>query len=209
MSASFTSSEGKAAGNRSAGSGGGWKRWLPRTAAALAAVSLAGCGFSEMQQLDERAGATWSDIEVQLLRRAELVPSLVATVERYAAAPPSTFEAVSDSRVELAAAVRSGSLSAMRAASAALSDALDELLAAAADNVELQADPSFRRLVSDIATSEEEILRAGRSYNEAVRRYNEYISAFPQIITAKVIGAEKRELFSVPDSPDSPSPVDE
>ncbi len=176
----------------------------------LPAALLGGCGYSEIQELDEQAGTARADIEVQLLRRAELVPTLVETVQRFGSFDEFVIEAVADSRVGLVAAVRSGDMSRIGAASAALSSALDQLLAGAAayyDN--LAADPGFQRLRSQLDGTEEQIVLAGSLYNDAVRRYNEYIGAFPQLVTAKIIGADMREPFEPQGNPVSPSSADE
>jgi LemA protein len=176
----------------------------------LPAALLGGCGYSEIQELDEQAGTARADIEVQLLRRAELVPALVETVQRFGSFDEFVIEAVADSRVGLVAAVRSGDMSRIGAASAALSSALDQLLAGAAayyDN--LAADPGFQRLRSQLDGTEEQIVLAGSLYNDAVRRYNEYIAAFPQLVTAKIIGADMREPFEPQGNPVSPSSADE
>ncbi|UCC72261.1 MAG: LemA family protein [Gemmatimonadota bacterium] len=184
----------------------------PRLLAALLATALlSGCGYSRIQELDERAAEARSDIEVQLLRRSEVVPSLVETVERYAEVESSVIEAVADSRVGLVAAVRSADLSAMQSASGALSRALGDLLAAVADYADLQADPGFQRLRSQLEDTRDQIVRAARSYNEAVGSYNEFIAAFPQAVTARVIGAERRQPFGSSEETDSASvdPADE
>ena len=171
---------------------------------------LGGCGYSEIQELDEQAGTARADIEVQLLRRAELVPTLVETVQRFGSFDEFVIEAVADSRVGLVAAVRSGDMSRIGAASAALSSALDQLLAgAAAYYDDLAADPGFQRLRSQLDGTEEQIVLASSLYNDAVRRYNEYIAAFPQLVTAKIIGADMREPFEPQDKPVSPSSADE
>lgn len=173
----------------------------------LAASWLAGCGYSQIQQLDERAGEARSDIEVQLLRRAELVPSLVETVQRYGEPDEAAVGALADSRVELITAVRSQDLSSMESASASLASALGQLLAAAAGLRDLQTDPGFQRLQAELEDTELGIEQAGRSYNEAVSRYNEFIAGFPHILTAKVIGAERREPYGPPPLPDT-TPAD-
>lgn len=179
-----------------------------RLAPLLAALTLVGCGYGRIHELEERALEARSDIEIQLLRRAELLPTLVETAERYVRPDPTLVEAVADSRAGLVAAVRSGDLSAMESANLALSDALDRLLAAAAEYADLQADPGFRRLLDQLEGTQQQVALSGRSYNEAVRLYNEYIGGFPQLLTAKLIGAEPREPYRTSQATDSIPPAD-
>jgi LemA protein len=174
----------------------------------LAASTLAGCGYGRIHELDEQALEARSEIEIQLLRRAELAPTLVETVQRYAELESTVVDAVADSRVGLVAAVRSTDLSAMESASVSLSGALSELLATVAGYTDLQIDPGFQRLLVQFEGTQEQIALAGRSYNEAVRLYNEYIAGFPQVLTAKVIGADPRRPFEASEAADSGPPAD-
>ena len=174
----------------------------------LAASTLTGCGYSRIHELDEQALEARSEIEIQLLRRAELAPTLVETVQRYAELESTVVDAVADSRVGLVAAVRSTDLSTMESASVSLSGALSELLATVAGYTDLQSDPGFRRLLVQLEGTQEQIALAGRSYNEAVRLYNEYIAGFPHVLTAKVIGADPRRPFGASEAADSAPPAD-
>lgn len=171
--------------------------WLARALSALVVASvLGGCGYSQILELDEQAEAAWNDIEVQLQRRAELVPSLVETVLDRVTVDETLIAAVSDARAQLAGAVRSGDVAIMEAANAELCAGLDRLLALAVRHPELQADGGFQLLRSQLGETEEQITEGGRAYNLAVRRYNDYIGGFPQLVTAKVLGAERREPFA-------------
>ena len=169
---------------------------MTRVLAALAAASLlGGCGYNQILEMDEQARLARREIEVQLQRRSEMVPSLVETVVGYVAVDSDLVGAIADARARLAGAVRSGDLSEMQSANVELCDGLDGLLALAGRYAELQADAGFQTLRSQLQETEDQVLRSGRRYNEAVRRYNDYIEAFPQLVTAKVVGAEKFELF--------------
>jgi LemA protein len=174
----------------------------------LAASLAAGCGYGRIEALNERALEARSDIEVQLLRRAELVPTLVETVQRYIRLDSTVVDAVADSRVGLAAAVRSNDLAAMESSSVSLSAALNELLASVADFADLQTDPGFQRLLVQLEDTRDQVALAGRSYNEAVRLYNEYIGGFPQVLTAKVIGAGPRQPYGTADAAGKAPPAD-
>ncbi|MGD2218149.1 MAG: LemA family protein, partial [Gemmatimonadales bacterium] len=89
-----------------------------------------------------------------------------------------------------------------------LSGALGELLTAVAGYADLQADPAFRRLLVQIEGTQQQVVLASSTYNEAVRIYNEYIGGFPQMLTAKVIGADPRPPFGTSEAVESFPPAD-
>jgi LemA protein len=166
------------------------------------ATLSSGCGYGEMNELDEQVRAARHEIEVQLQRRAELVPSLVETVEAYAGAGDELVAVVSEARTVLAGAVRSGDFAEMQVANIELCSALDEMLASATRLPNLLSDPAYQLLQSQLEATGERIAEAGGAYNDAARRYNDFIAKFPQLVTAKVIGAEKLEPFEA----SSPTP---
>lgn len=174
----------------------------------LAASTLAACGYGRIHELDEQALEARSEIEIQLLRRAELVPTLVEAAQRYAELESVLVGAVADARAGLVAAVRSTDVVAMESASVSLSGALGELLAVVSAYSELQSDPGFQRLLVQLEGTQEQIEQAGRAYNEAVRIYNEYIGRFPQVLTAKVLGADPRLPYGTAQPAEAPSPAD-
>jgi LemA protein len=175
----------------------------------LATSLLASCGYGRIHELDERVLEARSDIEIQLLRRAELVPTLMETVQRYVEVEPTVIEAVAGSRVGLVAAVRSAEMSAVESASASLAGALHELLGAVAWDVHLRTDPGYQRLMAQLEDTEEQIVRAASSYNEAVKVYNEFVARFPQAVTARLIGADSHQPYGPQAAADSASPADE
>ena len=166
---------------------------------ALAALSLSGCGYNRIQTLDEQAESYKSQIEVQLQRRADLVPNLVATVRGFAEHETAIFDAVTSARAQLGGAVAGGQLAEMAAASQTLNSALGRLLAIAEDNPEIRSNENFRALQDQLEGTENRISTARQDYNTAVQAYNAYIRRFPQVITAKLIGADSREYFEITD----------
>jgi len=177
--------------------------------ALLAASLLSGCGYSRIQELGEQAAVARNEIEVQLQRRAELVPVLVETVQRHAAVSEDVIRAVADARARLVRAVRLRDLAAIETGSAELSSVLDQLLSSAGGDLDLRTDPGFQLLRSQLQGTDEQINQAGRRYNEAVRLYNDYIGGFPQIVTAKIVGAERLQLFEPFRKPTSLPAADE
>ena len=170
---------------------------MRRAVVLLAAVApaLAGCGYNKIQSLDEQVNGFQSQIEVQLQRRADLVPNLVQTVKGFAKQELAVFDEVSQARAALGGAVKSGDLGQMATANQALSGALGRLIAVAEDNPDIKSDENFRMLQDQLEGTENRIATSRGDYNDAVRAYNAYIRRFPQVLTAKVIGAKARDYF--------------
>ena len=158
---------------------------------------LGACGYNKIQTMDERAKAAKQQISVQLQRRADLVPNLVATVKGYATHEAEVFETVAKARAGLAGAVTSGNVTDMANANQNLTGALGRLLASSEAYPQLKADAQFLRLQDELTGTENRIAQARTDYNGAVQEYNAYIRAFPQVMTAKVTGAKPQEYFDV------------
>jgi LemA protein len=170
---------------------------MKRVLIAAAVLGLSGCGYNHIQTLDEQANAFKSQIEVQLQRRADLVPNLVETVKGYAQQEQTIFIAVADARARLGGAVRSGSLQQMADANQGLTGALSRLLAISENYPQLKSNENFRALQDQLEGTENRIATARGDYNAAVEAYNAYIRRFPQVLTAKLIGKGPREYFQV------------
>jgi LemA protein len=168
-----------------------FRRWL---VVALAVVT-SGCGYNKIQSLDERAQAYQGVIEVQLQRRADLIPNLVNTVKGYAAHEETVFTNVANARAGLLGAVKSGDPEQMATANAAMTGALGRLLAVAEAYPNLKADQSFIRLQDELTGTENRIATARNDHTASVNEYNAYIRQFPQVLTAKVTGAKPRKYF--------------
>jgi LemA protein len=178
-----------------------YRRWLVVTLAAL----TTGCGYNRIQQLDERAQAYQSQIEVQLQRRADLIPNLVQTVKGYAQHEEAVFTQVANARSGLLNAVKSGDAEQMANANAQMTGALGRLLAVAEAYPNLKADQSFLRLQDELAGTENRVAVSRNDYNGAVNEYNAYIRQFPAVITAKLTGAKPRKYFNAaPGSAEAP-----
>jgi LemA protein len=161
------------------------------------ALLATGCGYNHIQQLDEQANAYKSQIQVQLQRRADLVPNLVQTVKGYAQHEEEIFTAVAEARAKLGGALQSGDLKQMASANQGLTGALGRLIAISENYPQLKANENFRMLQDQLEGTENRIATAREDYNNAVRAYNAYIRQFPQVLTAKAIGSKEREYFEV------------
>jgi len=158
---------------------------------------LWGCGYNTIQTYDEQVNAAESQIKVQLQRRADLIPNLVATVKGYAKQEQTIFIAVADARAKLAGAVQGGDLQQMAAANQALNAPLGRLLAIAENYPQLKSNENFRALQDQLEGTENRISVARQDYNETVNRYNAYIRRFPQVLTAKALGKKPRAYFEL------------
>lgn len=183
--------------------------WIP-------VVLLAtGCGYNRIQALDERVEETRANIEAELIRRNDLIPNLVATVDQAAQFERETFTEVararaglSQAREQVGQAIRSGDTEELSRASAAVSENLRLFVNVAVEAYPtLRANQNFVALQDELTETENRLAVARRDYNEAVRTYNTYIRQFPQVITARVIGAERKEPFEAPESVQTPPRV--
>ena len=156
----------------------------------LALVGL----YNKLVSLRVRSQNAWSDIDVQLKRRADLVPNLVNTVKGYAAHERETLDAVTQARTRAVAAQSAGP--AERAvAEGQLSNALRGLNVAVEAYPQLQASGGFRDLQQQLAQIEDAIQNSRRYYNAVVRDFNTAVSTFPSNMFASSMGYKELEFF--------------
>ena len=137
----------------------------------------------------------WADIDVQLKRRADLIPPLVQTVQGYAAHERRLFEEVAEKR---SAALSAGDAPRARgAAESALSRPVSRLIAVAEDYPELKANENFLDLQRQLAETEDKIEMARRFYNGAVRELNTMVASVPVNMVADLFGFKKRDYFEI------------
>jgi LemA protein len=158
--------------------------------AVVAAISI----YNQLVALAVRADGAWSDIDVQLKRRHDLIPNVVETVKGYTAYEKETFEAVVAARAKAM-----GAQGAKDAAAAEdmLSGALKSLFALSESYPQLRASEQFSHLQQQLAAIEESLQGARRYYNATVRELNTAIRSFPTNLLAGPAGASKREFFEV------------
>jgi LemA protein len=178
-----------------------------RFALTLAVLTLTGCGYNRIQELDEQTNQQKGNIETELMRRNDLIPNLVATVDEAAAHERGTQTEVararaglSQAREQLKSAVEGNAgTDEVSRANAAVSDNLRLFLNVSVEAYpQLQANQNFRALQDELTETENRISVARRDFNESVTAYNTYIRRFPQALTAKVIGAKRKEQFQAP-----------
>lgn len=153
--------------------------------------------YNRLVALRQTRENAFSDIDVQLLQRADLVPNLVETVKAYAAHEKSVFEAVTEARAK---AVSGGSVNDKIAANTALSGALMNLLAVAENYPALKADANFSRLQDELSRLEASIAAARRFFNNATNEYNTATQQFPALLFAGALGFQTEPFFEVDDA---------
>lgn len=138
----------------------------------------------------------WSGIDVQLRRRADLIPNLVETVKGYAAHERGVFDGVADMRTR---SMGAHGVADRAAAERGLAAALGRLFAIAEAYPELKADANFRHLQEQLAEIEQALEMARRYYNGTVRDYNTRIQSFPDNLIARPFGFAEAEFFELDD----------
>jgi len=134
----------------------------------------------------------WSGIDVQLRRRADLIPNLIETVKGYASHEDKLFRDIAEARAK---SIAGGSIADQAAAGAALSLGLKSLFAVAENYPALKADANFRDLQEKLAVLEDEIQMSRRYYNGVVRNLNTLIETFPSNVVANFFKFDKAEFF--------------
>lgn len=153
--------------------------------------------YNALVRLNVQVDSAWSDVTVQLKRRADLIPNLVETVKGYAAHEKETFKSVTAAR---AATLNSGNPAEAEQADNMLTGALKSLFAVAEAYPELKASQNFLQLQADLSDTENKIMASRRFYNGSVRDINSKILQFPQNIIANNLGFTKRDFFEVEES---------
>lgn len=175
----------------------------------LAAVGVAiGWGiliYNRLVALRQRVREGWSGIDVQLKRRANLVPNLVNTVKGYVQHERGTLEAVTAMRARVQEAAGAGP-AARQEAEAALSASLVRLFAVAENYPELRADGNFVELQGSLGELEDQIQMARRYYNGAVRDLNIMVESFPSNLVAGWFRFRTQEFFEIADPADRAVP---
>lgn len=164
--------------------------------------------YNHLVTLRNRYRNAYAQIDVQLLRRHDLVPNLVETARTYLAHERATLEAVIAARTAAVAAGQQASarpgdaaaLAAVGQAEAALGGALGRLLAVVEQYPDLKADATMARLSEELASTENRLAFARQAYNDAVMRYNTAIELFPNALVAGSMGFRAAGFFELEDT---------
>lgn len=160
--------------------------------------------YNGLAQLRVRADSAWSDIDVQLKRRHDLIPNLVETVKGYASHEKGTFENIARYR---SAAMSATTVDEKAQAEGQLTQALRGLLAVAENYPQLQASEQFTSLQSNLTDTENAIQNSRRYYNAVVRDLNTKIATFPSNIIAGMFSFQPRQFFQTDTAEDRATPM--
>ncbi len=171
----------------------------------LAVLVVVGIGlYNSLIRGRNRVDEAWSDIEVQLKRRYDLIPNLVETVKGYAKQESSVLENVTKARNM---AMNAGSMQEKLKDENMLSGALKSLFAVSEAYPDLKSNTNFMQMQRDLTDTEDKIQAARRFYNGTVRDFNTSIQQFPGSIFASMFGFTKREFFDIDEKGAEGQPV--
>lgn len=170
------------------------KRFMRATFVSFMMIFLTGCGYNQLQGLDENVKAAWSEVQNQYQRRADVIPNLVSVVKGYAAHERETLETITEARARVGSLQVTpqmlndpASFKKFEEAQAGLTSALSRLLVVVERYPDLKANQNFLDLQSQLEGTENRIAVARKRYIEAVNDYNKKVRFFPTNLTARYI----------------------
>jgi LemA protein len=172
----------------------------------LAVLALA-WAFNGLVRARNQVDGAWSQIDVQLKRRHDLIPNLVETVKGYAAHESGTFQAVTQARGNAINAGQSGSPQQQAQAENVLTGALKSLFAVAEAYPDLKANQNFLALQEELTSTEDRVAYSRQFYNDRVLGYNTRIQTFPRTLIAGPLHFTIREFFEAEPGAEAPVSV--
>ncbi len=161
--------------------------------------------YNRLVTLRTRVDNGWSQIDVQLRRRADLIPNLVETVKGYAAHERELFEHVTEARAH---SIEAKDVSEQAEAENQVTAGLRQLLAVVENYPDLKANQNFLALQEELIGTESKIAYARQFYNDQVTKLNTLIQAFPSSVVARSFGFEERPFFEIDEPTRGPVRVD-
>ena len=163
----------------------------------LALATWAVIAFNRLVRLRNQVRTAWADVDVQLIRRHDLVPALVAAVKAYAGHEQAVLAAVTELRGQAMAAQAPGKLGELESA---LQQGIGRLIALKEAYPDLKANENFAQLQRDLVQVEEQLQYARRFYNGAVRDFNDTVQRVPDLLVARGFGFANAEFFQANES---------
>ena len=155
--------------------------------------------YNGLIRLKNRVAEAWSDIDVQLKRRYDLIPNLIETVKGYAKHESETLEKVVQARNAAMQAQSGGDAKSQAQAENALSSTLKSIFALSENYPDLKANQNFLELQKELSDTENKIQASRRFYNTNVRDFNTKLQIFPTNIIAGMLGFKSRDFFEIKD----------
>ena len=165
----------------------------------VALVGFGVVGFNRLRKQDISAQEALGGIDVQLTRRADLIPNLVETVKGYAAHEKGVFEEVTRARTRVAQAAAGDDVPEKAAADAQLQGALANINAVAENYPDLKANQNFLDLQRQLSETENQISFARQYYNDAVAKLNTLVRTIPWMFFSGVAGVSTRQFYEAPE----------
>lgn len=181
---------------------------LPIIAGVLVALVAFGViGFNKLRKADVGAQEGMAGIDVQLTRRADLIPNLVETVKGYAEHEKSVFENVTAARARVTQAAATGTVEEKAAAEAELDKALVNVMAVAENYPDLKASTNFLDLQRQLADTENQLAFARQYYNDSVSTLNKLVATMPWMFFAGMANVQRRAFYQAPAGQTTPPTV--
>ncbi len=181
--------------------------WIVVVVVLVLLVIFGVVGFNRLRTQDVKADEALGGIDVQLTRRADLIPNLVNTVKGYAEHERGVFEAVTEARARVAKATADGSVAEKSAAQGALDQALVNVLAVAEAYPDLKASANFIQLQEQLAETEDQLSFARQYYNDAAAELNTSVRTIPWMFFSGVAGVKQRDFYDAPAGQEAPPTV--
>lgn len=160
--------------------------------------------YNSLVALRQRVKNAWSQVDVQLRRRYDLIPNLVAIVKGYATHEKETFEKVTEARTRAMAA---NTVEEQAGAENMLSGTLKTLFAVAESYPQLKADGNFRQLQEELSNTESKIAFSRQFYNDTVQKFNTKLEVFPTVLIAGMLGFTAADYFNLDAEAQARQPV--
>jgi len=181
--------------------------WIAIAAVVVVIVGFVVVGFNKLRKADIGAQEALGGIDVQLTRRADLIPNLVNAVKGYATHERAVFDEVTAARAGAAQAARSGTVDEKAAAQGRLDKAVIDVLAVAEAYPDLKASANFQNLQTELSDTENKLSFARQFYNDSVARLNTLVKTTPWLIFTGIAGVGTREFYDAPTGQEAPPQV--
>lgn len=181
--------------------------WIIIAVVVVAILGFGVMGFNRLRKADIGAQEALGGIDVQLTRRADLIPNLVNTVKGYATHERAVFDEVTAARAGAAQAAKSGTIDEKAAAQGRMDKAIIDVLAVAEAYPDLKASANFQQLQTELSDTENKLSFARQYYNDAVGKLNSLVKTIPWLLFTGIAGVNAREFYQAPAGQEAPPQV--